>query len=149
MASFGLLSLIGIIIFLNYFGLNNPDLEISLLMFNSKDSVFLIIIAFGWLNIFRRFNFQSKIVNYIASMSLLIYIIHENLVFKKYFRPYFWQLIYKTFGYDYILLWTLVFVVGLFLVSALFGYLYKLLLQKRVYNLTDKLYDSVIRKVRK
>lgn len=134
--------LICTILLLNYLGLKYPNLQISILMFNSKNSIFLLVIAFSALNIFNSLKFKNSFINYFSKFSLLIYIIHENLVFKKYYRPVFWQLIYLNFGYKYILLWTILFILILFLVSTLISFIYKILLQRHINHISDKIYEK-------
>ena len=139
-----IIGLISAVILLNYYGLKYPELEIELLKYNSKTSIFLLLIAFSALNVCNSMNFKSSFVNYFSSMSLLIYIIHENLVFKRYYRPAIWQWIYVTFGYEYIIEWAIVFIFGLFAASTLISYLYKVLIQKPIYYLSDKIYEKTI-----
>ena len=57
----GILGLIGTVFLLNYFGLKYPELEISLLTFNSKHSIFILVITFTALNIFNSFKFKKSL----------------------------------------------------------------------------------------
>ena len=52
--------------------------------------VFLPMLLFLF-NIFRSFTFKSKIINYIASLSLFVYLIHENILIRGNIRPKFFE----------------------------------------------------------
>ena len=106
---------------------------------------FFLFIAFGGLNLFNRTKFSSKFINYISSLSFLIYIIHENLLFRHYIRAKIWNLIYINFGYDLLFVWIAIYTVTLFIVATLIAALYNLTLQKLVHKLSDKIYNLLVR----
>ena len=56
----------------------------------------LFLIAFSSLNLMRMCKFSSKVINYVSSLSMLIYVIHENILFRTYLRPLIWEAIYKN-----------------------------------------------------
>ena len=71
----------------------------KLLRWSTFCSPFLLITAISMLNIARNIHFNNKIVNYISSLSLLIYIIHENQLLRTFYRPLMWNYVYNQFGY--------------------------------------------------
>ena len=50
----------------------------------------ILIIGFSSFFLFSNLSFQSKVVNYISSLSLLVYLIDENYAIRTTIKPYFW-----------------------------------------------------------
>lgn len=99
----------------------------------------LLIIAFSLFNLFRAMKFHSKALNYISSMSMLMYVIHENFIFKKDIRP---EWIYKfqvSTGLASISAVTIIFSVVMFAVVLLISIVYKHTLQRLVHFIAGKL----------
>lgn len=89
-----------------------------------------ILIAIGAFLIARKYFFYNKVINYCSKLSLLIYMIHCNNIIRDYVRFDFFEFIYYTYSYDYLLVWVIVF--GLISLSASFllAIIYKETLQK-------------------
>ena len=104
-----------------------------------------LMISFSLLNLFSRLKFKSKFINYVSSLSLLVYVIHENILFRIYIRPRIWQWIYLNLGYSKLLLWEFLFIITLFSASCLIAALYKTTLQKLVAKLSDAIYKLLQR----
>ncbi len=117
----------------------------STIRWNKQSSPFVLFIAFGLLNLFNRTKFSSKFINYISSLSFLVYIIHENLLFRTYIRPQIWNYIYTNLGYNLLFVWIALFTTILFVASILVSALYNLTLQKLVHKLSDKIYDLLVK----
>lgn len=60
---------------------------------------FLILASIALINIVLRWNKKIKLINDISKCSLLIYVIHENLIVRTYYRPEIWRYIYNKYGY--------------------------------------------------
>lgn len=147
----GLLFLIGLIGFVglpaltNFLGLRISFLRNQMLRWSTNCNPFLIAMAIAMFNIARNIHFRSGAVNYIAGLSMLIYIIHENIILSNYFRPYIINAIYTKYGYDHIVLWVLFLSVGILLFGIVCSVLYDKTLRKLVRKLCDWLYP-IIRK---
>jgi hypothetical protein len=137
----GILGNLARILLTNFLGLKIGFFSYRLQHWAKNCNVFFAMTAFSSLNLFRKMSFKSKAINYISSLSLLIYIIHENILFRTFVRPQIWQWIYLNLGYDLILVWILVFVLALFIASAIIASLYKVSLQKLVKIVADKIYS--------
>lgn len=124
----------------NIISLSNIDKFIPLTNWLNNFNVFIYIIAFSAINIYRNKQLHSNIINYLASFSMLIYIIHENLIFRDFYRPVVWQFIYNKLGYNLVLLWCLLYALLLFIASYIIAFIYKVLLQKILYKLFDLIY---------
>ena len=140
----------------NLLGLYFDVFDNSLLRWVSNDNPFLILIAISALNIARNVHFESKIVNYISSLSLLVYILHENQLLRTFYRPAMWNYVYHQFGYAYILIWTFVLVVLVFAFGLVASIIYKYTIQKivtivcdRLYPILQKIYGKIERKILK
>jgi len=139
----GIIGNIFIILITNVFGLRIIFFKEQLLHWNNNCSPFLLLAAFSLFNIGRNIHFQNRYVNYVSGLSLLIYIIHENLLVRTYLRPYLWECIYNTFGYDYILFWVFVLVTVIFIVSLVLSILYKNTIQQFIIHIVPKLYEMI------
>ena len=109
------------------------------LSLNNNVNPFLIAISISLFNLMRKLAFKNKAINYISSLSLLIYIIHENIILRTYYRPAMWDYIYQNFGYDKLLLW--VFVLAL-LVFA-FGFVSSVIYDKTIRRMLQKVCDNI------
>ena len=118
--------------------------KISLIKNNTRwskaNSPLFLFIAFGSLNLFNRTKFTSKFINYISSLSFLIYITHENVLFRTYIRPHIWNYIYTNLGYNLLFVWIAIYTLVLFIAALLISALYNVSLQKLIHELSDKIY---------
>lgn len=133
----------GTIILINFTGMNNAFLHGKVISLNMNSNPFIILMVIGLFNFTRTFTFRSKLINYISSLSLLIYIIHENSLFRVYYRPYMWQYVYEHFGYNYVLVWAFVIGAVVFAGGLAASIVYSLTMQKATLFVTDKTYPLV------
>ena len=126
----GVIGNCGIICVTNFLGLKIDFFADQLLHWNRNSSPFILLTAIALFNIFRNMHFQSTLINYISGFSFLIYIIHENQLLRTYYRPLLWNFIYETYGYEHLLLWTLVLVLIVFLFGFCCSLFYKLTFQR-------------------
>lgn len=94
-ASISLLGLIILILATNFLGLHINYLNDKMLHWKIFINPFIIIFALSVFNIFSKMDFISKAVNYLSSLSMIIYIVHENILLQTYTRPYVFDFIYK------------------------------------------------------
>lgn len=85
-------------------------------------------------------HFYSKFINYISSLSLLAYIIHENIIIRTYYRPMLWNYIYNNFGYNYVIGWVFIIAISMFIGSIIISTLYSLTIKRFVDKVASKLY---------
>jgi hypothetical protein len=130
----------GLILLTNIMGLHISLFQNQLQRWNSNCSPFMILMVIGLLNIARNLQFKNVAVNYISKLSLLIYIIHENIILRTYYRPVMWQYVYTNFGYDKIILWTFALVFIVFTFGFFASILYQKMVQKFVWKVSEKLY---------
>lgn len=134
---------IAIIFVTNFLGLRIVFFEDKLLLWNNMSSPFILLIAIALLNIARNTNFRSKLINHISGLSYLIYIIHDNMLLRTYYRPMLWEFVYKTFGYEYLLLWILVISLFVFTFGLCSAFLYEQTIQRVVTRICNYGYPRV------
>lgn len=130
-----------LIILTEIVGLHIPVLSGQMMRWVNNCNPFILAISIAMFNIARNIHFKSKFINYIASFSLLIYIIHENIIIRTYFRPAMWNYIYRNYGYNHIVGWVFILSAIIFLFSILFAILYASTIQMIVHNASNKLYE--------
>ena len=135
----GLIGFIGIAIMANVLGLKVGALSNKVLHWNSNSNPFLVAIAIALFNLMRKCTFKNKVINYISGLSLLIYIIHENMVLREYFRPRMWMYVYENYGYSQVVLW----VFALSLIVFAFGLITSMIYDKTLRILVKKIGDKV------
>lgn len=136
---------IAIILITNFLGLRIAFFEDKLLLWNNMSSPFILLIAIALLNIARNINFRNGLINHISGLSYLIYIIHENMLLRTYYRPMLWEYVYKTFGYEYLLLWILVISLFVFAFGVCGAFLYEQTIQRVVTRICNYGYPRVAR----
>lgn len=136
----------GIVLLTNFLGLRFELFSNWLLKWNTNCNPFIILMAFSMVNIANNIHFKNRFVNYISSLSLLIYIIHENELLRTFYRPLIWNYIFQRFGYDYILLWTFVLVVIVLSFGIIASVVYKSTIQKVVTIVCNAIYP-ILRKI--
>lgn len=121
-----------LIIGTNFLGLHINFFSDKVLHWWNNANPFLLIATFSLFNLVRNLHFTNKAINYISSLSMLIYIIHENELLRTYYRPALWHYIYNQFGYDHLIFWVFVMSIGMFCFSVVMSMLYHHTLEKVV-----------------
>lgn len=122
---FGLVGVIGMLLLTNMLGLQISFLSNKVLMWNGNNNPFIIATAIALLNIFRQIKFKSYFVNYWASLALIIYVVHENILFRNFTRVRIWVDILECYGYDYILVQVMAYAIILFIVASIVSTIYQ------------------------
>jgi surface polysaccharide O-acyltransferase-like enzyme len=100
----------------------------------------IIIGSIGIFNVFRKMTFKSRVINYVSARTMTIYLIHENLLLKSYYRPRLWQWVYSNFGYGYVIIWVFILALLIFVFSLVISVVYQETVEKVVVSLRDRLY---------
>lgn len=98
----------------------------------NNSNPFILLIAISLFLLFKEWKFNSSIVNSLSSQSLLIYILHENMVIRTFLRPLIWEYIFINIGYQYVVLIDLGVSISFFIVCLGIAYLYSFSLRKLV-----------------
>ena len=134
--------------------LNSRGMNLNMKVWDNSQNILDLIIAIGLINIFRNIHFQNKAINWLSGTTFYIYLIHENVLVREYFRPRVFMYIYGHFGYDSILLWVLLFAGALFVASVFLGWIYRLTIGRagdwflrRVYPGSVKAANGVLNRI--
>lgn len=131
-------SIILIILFLvvyNFLGTKISMLSNSMLRFNNIKNPLFILASISLFNLFKKVNFQNNVINFISSQTLLIYVIHDNYLFRELLRRDYYKYIFSTFGYKNICIICLISAFCTFIISLAASSLYKLTLQRVINNI--------------
>ncbi len=125
--------------------INFAGMKISFLSgkvgFSKNCNFILFFIAFSAFNLFNKMTFSSKAINYIASLTFVMYLFHDNLYMQTYIKPENWSWIYNNIGYQHFILLFFGYALALFVISGIISLIYNLTLQKLVHKLSDKIYN--------
>lgn len=128
---------------INFMGLKWDMFDGKLLYFNYGGSPFVILTALAAFNLFRKIPFKSRFVNYISGLSLLIYLIHENIIIAWHYRPYIFIYIYEHFGYSHIMLWLFAATLCYFIAAIIVAFIYRQTIERLVRIVSDKAYQGL------
>ena len=87
----------GIVLTANYLGLNSELFALVPGKWIRNTNPFPVIVAFALFNLLRGRGLRSPAINYMSGLSMLIYIIHENIMVRGYFRPWAVNLLRERF----------------------------------------------------
>ena len=141
----GVLGYIAQVVITNYVGLHLISaFSTKVLHWNSNCCPFFLMIAIGSMVIALQATYRIRIINYISGLSMFVYLIHENYLFRCYTRPAIWQYLYNNYGYIYVVMLDIVFAVVLFVLSAAVSLIYKETLQRFVTKVSNKLFSILV-----
>lgn len=106
---------------------------------------FLVMIAIGIFELVKETKFHNRFINYISSLTLLIYIIHENILIRRYLRPLIWQKIFDVTGLGHEVLLTLIFATVLFVISVLLASIYRISTRRMNQKITGVIIEMLNR----
>lgn len=100
---------------------------------------FFLIIAISLINLFSKLRIHSNLINTISALSLFIYIMHDNILFREFLRPEIASYVINGSNHSYIMFELIVFAVLLFIFSTIVSYLYYALFNEKI----DKLSNNI------
>jgi hypothetical protein len=119
-------SLMALIVLTDLIGLKINALSGQMQRWNLLTNPLVILIAISMFNLFVNSlkKFQNNQINFVASTSMLVYIIHNNYIIKTYIRQKYFEMIFEVFTYKYIYLWACIGAIVTFLLSVTIASLY-------------------------
>lgn len=137
---------LGSILFLSaFFGVTMTDNDIQLLHFSKNANPFLLMMVISLFNLARNVKLHSGIINAVSGLSMLIYILHDNILLRTYYRPRLLLFLYRKYGYAHLIRMVFLVSAGIFLLSAICAWLYRITLQTPVRRCSDKVLAFVCR----
>lgn len=92
-----------------------------------------VLICFILFNKFCKINFHNRKINIISSLSLIVYLLHENYIFREYIKPqYYTKIIGQNLIYGYFKLFIII-----LLFSFTFAMIYKSTINKLIIKLSE------------
>ena len=132
----------------NFLGIKYESISGKTLYWVKNNNPFFLMACIGIFFQVKKISFTNSVINRISSLSLYIYLIHDNLLIREYIRPKIWIFIYERFGYDLLFVKILIYAILLFLVSAIISFIYQNSIEKAVNKVLEKVYTkSRIRKI--
>ncbi|MBP3611186.1 MAG: acyltransferase family protein [Lachnospiraceae bacterium] len=121
----GLTGMLGLLLLYNYLGLHVEAYRYKLLNWNVNNNPFILMTALALFHLFRQLKFKNSFLNYIAGCSLIIYLVHENILFRSFTRVRIWTELLEHFGRDTIVVQMFGYAIVLFLAAVLVSVLYQ------------------------
>ena len=121
-----------------YFGKDSFIIGGDGMRWNMWYNPFHWFIAFGSFSLFRNLHFHNRIINRISSLSLLVYLIHENYLLRDYWRPYIYLYINHVFHNEHVSSLLIFFAFLTFIVSIALAFLYQISIQRIAYRFVDR-----------
>ena len=131
---------IGLAIVTNIMGLHISFMRDKMYHWAVNCNPCLIIMAITLFNITRNIQLRNSLINYISSLSILIYLIHENIILRTYYRPIVINFVYERFGYNHIIFWVLIISVIVLWLSIICSFIYDKTVRKIVTVISDVFY---------
>lgn len=132
-----IVSYVALILSVDYLGLRTNYFLNRLVRWNMNNSLFMFLIAFSSFNMMKKKKFINRTINYFSSLSLLVYIFHENLAFRRYFRPVIEFSILRRFGIEHAFICAVFMAVSLAILSFIISAGYKIFFTKIVSKLSS------------
>ena len=132
-----IVSYVALILSVDYLGLRTNYFLNRLVRWNMNNSLFMFLIAFSSFNMMKKKKFINRTINYFSSLSLLVYIFHENLAFRRYFRPVIEFSILRRFGIEHAFICAVFMAVSLAILSFIISAVYKIFFTKIVSKLSS------------
>lgn len=145
----GLAGIVFPIVFFDICGAYVPFLSNKVCHFAKNNNPFILMAAIAMVNLAGRSSAKSKIINAVSARSLLIYVIHENVILRRYIRPQIADWVFHNIGYDRVAVWILLLAVVLFLLSLLCAFVWEMFFEKSIYKISDKVCDIICDNVHK
>lgn len=131
--------LAALVLLTNLLGLRISYFSYKLTMWNNFMNPLILLTAFFALDLAMRVQFHSKAVNYLSSITMIIYIVHGNRLVMDHLKQDAFLYILKTYTYRYQLLWVLLCGIILLVGGTVISILYKETLQRLVHRFCDTL----------
>ncbi len=139
----GVIGFVGMIILANSLGQKISVFSSALLRWNENGNLFIILTAIGLLLLAHNTRIQSRFINTISGLSLLVYIIHENLLLRTFYRPKLFDWLYHTYGSVNLVAWSLIFAAAIFIGSVIVSYCYQQTVCRLLAKVCDWLYPKL------
>ena len=119
----------------NYLGIHYVFFEDKLLHWQKSNNPFIVGTAICLVMLATQKSFFSKMINQLSSLSLLVYIFHENILLRRYYRPLIFIWIHNVLSYEKIILWVLLATALVAIFSLVFSFVFDITVGKNLKHL--------------
>ncbi|MBE5883691.1 MAG: acyltransferase [Lachnospiraceae bacterium] len=133
------LALVGMILVTNVLGQYTDTFYEKMLHYCIFVNPFILLIAFSSFHLCKEWHITNKVINLCASVTLYIYVIHENYLFATYARPTYFAYIYQTYSYTHVALWSLLLALICYVAGLVIGLIYRYTLRILIYKVCDRM----------
>ena len=134
---------ISIFITLNILGQKIKVINGKMLHFSVYYNPFLFLCTIALFNLSKKIKIKNRTINYLSSLTMLVYILHENILLRTYYRPYMLLFIKEHFGYELIVPEIMIFALILYIVSIIVSVFFRIVFDKPIKKLTDIFFKMV------
>ena len=129
-----------LIVIVNMIGIKSEYFSEKMLEMANVYNPFIILIGISMFNIANTTNFYIKGINKISSLTMLIYLIHENMLLREYGKSAYWTYIKNIFTYKEVAKISFITAIWVFLASIIIAGIYKCTIEKIAKWVCDKAY---------
>lgn len=126
-------------VFINFLGTNIGYFSNKMYIWRQMNNPLIIVFSISLFLVCYKINIQSSLINKISSVSLIVYLVHENPLVNKYLKAFFWNKVYDTFGFAYVLVYVFIFAAILFCSSITVSYVYQILFGKIIGKVASRI----------
>lgn len=138
-----ILLLIIFLIILNVIGIRVGFLNNKIIYFCELYNPIILSIGFSIFLLFTNLNLgHNKIINFLSSLTLLIYLIHDNYLFRMYINPKIFDMIYYNFSFRYLAIMTPIVSIIILGISIMLAIFYRYSIQKITSIISNKISKS-------
>lgn len=89
----------------------------------------------------------NNFINSLSSVTLFIYLFHDNILIRQLIRKDYYKYIYNTIGYKYIVIICLLSSIVTFVIATFVSEIYKMTIQKISSRINEKIYEKICKKI--
>ncbi len=128
----------------NFLGLHIGYFTYFMQRYNVLINPCFILIALGAFGLAKNKQFYNKHINYISSLSLLIYVIHCNRIIRDYVRFDVFQFILEKYTYSHLLLWVVLYALISLIAGVVLAILYNKTIQRFIHKVFERLEEMAV-----
>lgn len=102
-----------------------------------------VLIGIGAFGLAHSGEFYNPFVNYISSLSLIIYMLHANIIIRQYGRWDLFAWIKESYGYDRLVVWILLFALFNIVASVVVATVYDKTIRRFMHSLFTKCIEKI------
>lgn len=134
---------------INCLGLNYPIFKGQISYFSYFNNALFFISSYAIFNIVKNSNWggyrdKSNIITKISSQSIIIFMLHENLFFRLYFKTAIFQHYLIKYGITWILAFSLSFAITVYVISLLVALIYNFTLSGFIHHCFEKIFGLFV-----